>query len=133
MTLTVTRTLLVVIVCGILGTCGHSYMMKPTEIAVTDLNSGQPAQNLDLKVIYSGWLFEENVPQDATGRTNQQGKVVMSIAEFTQGAIHVKLGEPWAYYRVSPEAVRQGGEAVEQGDEPMHQYRVMIRPVPRHN
>jgi hypothetical protein len=125
----VIRMLPITLACGMLTGCGPSYTVRPTEIAVTDYQTSQPAPNLDIRVFYSGWLFTEHVPSDVTGRTDQQGKVELPIADFKEGAIHLKLGDPWAYYLVSIDAARHGGEAVEQGEEPLHHYRVMLKPV----
>lgn len=129
MTLARRRTALVVLVPALLAGCGNSYTTRPTEISITQFQTNQPAAGLDVKVMYSGWLFVENVPQDVSGKTDREGKVVLPVADFKKGAVNLKVGDPWAYYLITPQVAQRGGEAIEQGEEPIHEYRIMLNPV----
>jgi hypothetical protein len=131
MSLHIARSFLILFIGASLVGCGPSYTVRPMEISVNTYESSQPVTEVDVKVIYSAWLFVDDVPQDVAGRTDKDGKVILPVGDFKEGAVNLKIGNPWSYFNVTPEVARHGGEATEHGDEPSHEYRVTLKPAPK--
>jgi hypothetical protein len=72
--------------------CLACYTKRPVEIVVTDTNTSQPVANLPVKVEYFAMsvLF---TPSSVEGVTNENGIVVLTLAEFKNGIMHLDIDE----------------------------------------
>jgi hypothetical protein len=86
--------------------CLAFYSKRPVEIVVTEPETGLPVSNIPVSVdyLYMGVL---NAPKEANGKTDKNGRVILSLADFDKGIIFLKAGNREFY--VWKETVRQGG------------------------
>jgi hypothetical protein len=75
-------------------------------ITVTNPNTGEPQSNVEVAVSYR-FMGVANPPRDARGVTDKDGKVILEIADFTQGGIQLDVGD--SVFMLEPEVVREGG------------------------
>src|SRR5947209_3264744 len=76
--------------CTLSG-CLAFYSTRPVEVIVTREGSLEPVANLPVTVNYPQMLIL-NAPKSAMGKTDQQGKVVLPLADFYNGPIQLQAG-----------------------------------------
>jgi len=86
--------------------CMALYSTRPVEIIATNAETGQPVANLPVSVKYE-YLLVLNAPKEASGVTNANGRVILTVADFSNGDIFLQVGDYWNNIR--PTLVRDGG------------------------
>ncbi len=84
------RCLFAIVVCSSAG-CMANYTMRPVEVIVTDPKTNEPVADVPVSVRYS-FMKLSNPPQEAQGRTDASGRVVLPIADFDHGEITFEAG-----------------------------------------
>jgi hypothetical protein len=92
-------------VCSLTG-CLAVYSQRPVEITVTSAETGRPVPDLPVSVNYAAMMVL-NIPRDVKGVTDKDGRVVLPVADFSGGPIHVNAGD-YGHF-LEPEQVRNGG------------------------
>jgi hypothetical protein len=92
--------------------CLAIYSTRPVEVTVTNADTGKPVANIPVTVEYVGMLIL-NVPKKAEGVTDEHGRLLLPIADFDNGPIHLQAGG-WGR-SINPETVRYGS-IVDTGD-----------------
>ena len=92
-------------VCFLTG-CIAIYSKRPVEITVTSAETGRPVADLPVSVSYPAMMVL-NVPREVKGVTDKDGRVVLPVADFDNGSIHVHAGD-YGHF-IEPEQVRNGG------------------------
>jgi len=106
---------------------GCTYRFRPVQLTV--LQQSDPAVNVPVNVTYGlEWL---PLPWPVEGTTDENGHVILSMADFTQGIILIDLPEkgesgPWGF--IDPKQLETGGWASPQKGSDTN-YRVQITPV----
>jgi hypothetical protein len=97
--------ILAAISCSMTG-CLAIYSKRPVEVIATDAATGQPVAQLPVSVSYAGMLILNN-PKKEEGVTDENGRLLLRMADFESGAIDLRAGD---YGRtINPEIVRKGG------------------------
>jgi hypothetical protein len=92
-------------VCSLTG-CLAVYSKRPVEITVTSAETGRPVADLPVTVNYTAMMVL-NIPREVKGVTDKDGRVVLPVADFNRGGIHVDAGD-YGHF-LEPEQVRNGG------------------------
>jgi hypothetical protein len=82
------------------------YSKRPVEIAVTREDNGQPVANLHVEIDYAAILCL-NIPATVDGVTDEQGRVLLPVADFEYGPVHLRVGDFGATLDV--DTIRNGG------------------------
>jgi len=98
------RCIFALIVCSSVG-CMAKYSMRPVDVVVTNPKTNEPIANVPVSVGYS-FFKVPNPPQQAEGTTDENGRVVLQMADFDRG-IHLTAGGNWFYFDAL--RVRGGG------------------------
>ncbi len=91
--------------CTLSG-CLAFYSTRPVEVLVTRENSLEPVADLPVSVTYMGMLIL-NTPKQVAGKTDEQGKAVLPLADFDDGLILLQAGNNRFY--LAPDIIRKGG------------------------
>jgi hypothetical protein len=86
--------------------CLAVYSTRPVEVVVTREDTGEPVADLPISVTY-GYMLVANPPTNTHGSTDASGRVVLTIADFDSGSIHLQAGDFGSSIRA--EKVRAGG------------------------
>ncbi len=122
------RCLFVLVILSSAG-CAAKYTMRPVEVVVTNPKTNQPVANVPVSVGYSFFMVP-NPPTQAEGTTDENGRVLLPIADFAAGGIHLTAGGN--RFPLDALRVRSGG-AIRRWvpDSDKTQPEVVVRLVPR--
>jgi hypothetical protein len=108
--------------CSLTG-CLAVYSKRPVEVVVTDADTARPVADLPVSVRYDpgmpAWYFAPrplNIPQEVSGVTDANGRVVLPLADFGSGSIRLDAGRRVCC--IHPETVREGGSVTAAGYPP---------------
>ena len=105
-------TLTVALSCSLTG-CLAVYSTRPVEVIVTSAETGQPVANLpvavDYPLFYAHYFGPRvlNMPKEAGSVTDENGRIVLPIADFGCGPIRLRAGDYGS--SIKPDQVREGG------------------------